>query len=65
METPRSNEDASTLPVALSQVTERPNIVIKRSIFEVESMEVDEYWSHKKSKLFQVGGVLSVERSFK
>ena len=62
METPRSDEDASTLLVVVSQVTESPNILIKRSLSEVESMEVDEDGSHKKAKVFQVGevgGVLS------
>ena len=63
METPRSDEDASTLLVAVSQVTESPNIVIKRSLSEVEIMEVDEDESHQKAKLFQVGGVLSEEIS--
>ena len=63
MKTPSSYEDASTLPVAVSQVTESPNIVIKRILSEVESMEVDEDGSHKKAKLFQVSGVLSEEIS--
>ena len=63
MEIPRSDEDTSIIPVAISQVTDGPNIVVKRSLFEIESMEVDEDGSHKKAKLFQVGGVLSEEIS--
>ena len=39
MKTPGSDEDASTVPVVVSQITESHNIVIKRSLSEVESME--------------------------
>ena len=38
---------------------EGPNILVKRSLSEVERMEVDEDGSHKNPKLFQDGGVLS------
>ena len=63
MEIPRSDESASVIPVTVSQVTEGPNVLIKRSLSEIESMEVDEDGSQKKEKLFQVGGVLSEEIS--
>ena len=59
MEVPRSDENTSTIPIAVSQVTEGPNILVKRSLSEVESMEIDEDGSHKKAKLFQDDKVLS------
>ena len=62
-EIPRSDESASVIPVTASQVMESPNIFIKRSLSEIESMEVYEDGSHKKAKFFQVGGVLSEEIS--
>ena len=36
METPRSDENTSTLPVIVSPVTEGPNVLIKRSLSEIE-----------------------------
>ena len=57
-EIPRSDESASIIPVTTSQVMESPNILIKRSVSKIESMEVDEDGSHKKEKLFQFGVVL-------
>ena len=63
METPGSDGDASTLPVTVSQVSEGPNVLIKRILSEIESMEMDEDGSHKKAKLLQVGGVSSEEIS--
>ena len=63
MEIPRSEEDTSIIPVAISQVTGGPSIVIERSLSKIESMEVDEDGSHKKAKVFQVGGVLGEEIS--
>ena len=59
MEIPGSNENTSSRPVAVSQVTEYSNILVKRSLYEVESMEIDEDDSHKKAKLFQDDKVLS------
>ena len=58
-----SDGDASTLPITVSQVTEGPNVLIKRSLFEIESMELDEDGSHKKAKLIQEGGISSEEIS--
>ena len=52
METPRSDEDASVVPVVTSQVISGSSIVIKRTLSEIESMEVDEDGSHKKAKVF-------------
>ena len=57
MEIPRSDEDTRTVPVVVSQMTENPNILTKRSLSEVESMELDEDGSHKKAKLSQGGGI--------
>ena len=51
METPGSDGDESTLPVTVSQVIEGPNVLIKRSLSEIESMEVDEDGLHKKGKI--------------
>ena len=59
MEIPWSNENTSSRPVAVSQVTDVPNILVKRSLSKVESMEVDEDDSHKKAKLFQNDKVLN------
>ena len=39
METPGSDGDASTLPVTVSQVAEGPNVLIKRILSKIESME--------------------------
>ena len=44
-------------------MSEGTNVLIKRSLSEIESMEVDEHGSHKKAKLLQVGGVSSEEIS--
>ena len=61
MEIQGSGGNASALPATVSQVSEGPNVLIKRSLSEIESMEVDEDGSHKKAKVFQVGGVLGDE----
>ena len=53
MEIPRFDESTSVIPVALSQVMEGPNILVKRSLSEIESMEVHEDDSHKKPRLFE------------
>ena len=63
MEIQGSGGNASALLVTISQVSEGPNVLIKRSLSEIESMEVDEDGSHKKAKLLQVGGVSSEENS--
>ena len=63
IEIPRPDEDTSVVPIVTSQVTSGSSIVIKRSLSEIESMEVDEDGSHKKAKVFQVGGVLGEEIS--
>ena len=46
------DEDGHTVAVTASQTAEGTSIVIKRSISEIESMEIDEDGSHKKAKLF-------------
>ena len=50
MEIQGSGGDASTLPVTISQVLEGPNVLIKRSLSEIENMEVDEDGLHKKER---------------
>ena len=59
MEIPRSDENASTIPIAISPVTEGPNILVKRSLSKFESMEVEADDSHKKARLFQDDKTLS------
>ena len=59
MEIPRSDENTSSRPVTVSQMTDDSNILVKRSLYEVESMQIDEDSSHKKAKLFQDDKVLS------
>ena len=63
MEILGSNENTSSRSVAVAQVIEGSNILIKRSLSKVERMEVDEDGSHKKPKYFQDGGVLSEDIS--
>ena len=63
MEIQGSDGDASTLPATVSQAIEGPNVLIKRSLSEIESMEVGEYGLHIKARLLQVGGVSSEEIS--
>ena len=48
-----SYENTSSRPITISQMTDDSNILVKRSLFEVESMQIDEDGSHKKAKLFQ------------
>ena len=59
MEIPGSDQNTSSRPVAVSQVTSVSNILVKRSISGVESMQIDEDSSHKKAKLFQDDKALS------
>ena len=59
MEIPGSDENTSSKPVAVSQIIDGSNILVKRSLSEVESMEVDEDSPHKKAKLFQEDKILS------
>ena len=49
----KSDEDAHTIPVTVTQITEGASIVIKRSLFEIESMELDVDGSHKKAKMLE------------
>ena len=53
MEILGSDENTSSIPVAVSQVIDVSNVLVKRSLFGVESMQIDEDVSHKKAKLFQ------------
>ena len=55
----RSNEDTHTVPVTASQTSEDTSIVIKRSLSEIESIEIDQDGSHKKAKLFQGGEIVN------
>ena len=57
------DEDAHTVPVTSSQIAEGTSIMIKRSLSEIKSMEIDEDGSHKKAKLLQGGEVLNAEIS--
>ena len=59
MEILGSDENTSSRPVAVSQMSDSSNILIKRSLFEMESMEIDEYISHNKAKLSQDHKILS------
>ena len=42
----KSDKDGHTVPVTVSQIAEGTSIVIKRSLSEIESMEIDEDGSH-------------------
>ena len=59
MEIPGSDQNTSSRLVAVPQVTNVSNILVKRSLYGVESMQIDEDGSHKKAKLFQDDKVLS------
>ena len=59
MKIPGSGENTSSRPIAVSQGTDVSSVLVKRSISEVESMQIDEDGSHKKAKLFQDDKVLS------
>ena len=48
-----SDENTSNGSVAVSQMPDSSNILIKRSFSEIESMEIDEDSSHKKTKISQ------------
>ena len=53
MENPRSNESTISGSITVSQVPEISNVLIKRSFYEIENMEIDEESSHKKTKTSQ------------
>ena len=57
----RSNEDTHTVPVTAYQTSEDTSIVVKRILYEIESMEIDQDGSHKKAKLFQGGEIVNEE----
>ena len=59
----KSDEDAHTVPVTASRTSEDTSIVIKRSLSEIESMEIDQDGSHKKAKLFQGDEIVNEEIS--
>ena len=53
-------EDPHAAPITVSKNT---NIVIKRSLSEIENMELDEDGSHKKAKLLEGGEIVNDEIS--
>ena len=53
VEIPGSNENTRSGSVVRSQMPDSSNILIKRSFSEIESMEIDEDNSHKKTKTSQ------------
>ena len=53
VEIPGSSEVTNSESVAVLQIPDGSNILIKRSLSEIESMEIDEDSSHKKAKLSQ------------
>ena len=59
VEIPGSDENTSSRSVAVSQMPDSSNILIKRSLSEIESVEIDEDSSHKKAKLSQDDKILS------
>ena len=54
VEIPGSDENTSSRSIAVSQMTDGSNILIKRSLSEVESMEIDEDGSHKRPNCFKM-----------
>ena len=59
MENLGSNESTSIGSITASQVPESSNVLIKRSFFEIENMEIDEDSSRKKTKTSQDGKISS------
>ena len=57
--TDRSKSDEETA----AQITEGAGIVVKRSLSETESMDVDEEGPHKRTKLLQIGEIIDEEVS--
>ena len=57
--TDRSKSDEETA----TQITEGAGIVVKRSLSETESMDVDEEGPHKKAKLLGSGEIVDEEVS--
>ena len=60
-ESSKPNEDADTVPVTATQITDGVSIAVKRSLSDTESMEVDEVASHKKATLLEGGGIADEE----
>ena len=58
-----SDEETHTIPVTATPITEGAGIVVKRSLSEIESMDVDEEGPHKKAKLLQSGEIVDDEVS--
>ena len=59
----KSDEEAHTVLVTTTQITEGASIVIKRSLSEIESMDLNEDGSHKKAKLLEGGEIVNEEIS--
>ena len=58
-----SDEETHTIPITATQITEGAGIVVKRSLSETESMDVDEDGPHKKAKLLESGEIADEEVS--
>ena len=61
VENPGSNEGKSSGLITASHVPENSNVLIKRSFFEVENMEIHENSSCKKTKTFSQDDQVSSE----
>ena len=61
VESPRSNEGKSSGLITSVQAPENSSVLIKRSIFEIENMEIDENSSCKKTKTFSQDDQVSSE----
>ena len=61
--TDRSDSDEGThaTPVTATQIIDGASMVVKRSLSEVENMDVDEEGPRKKAKLFQIGEIVDKE----
>ena len=59
MENLGNNESTNSGSITASQVPESSNVLIKRSFFEIENMEIDEDSSCKKTKTSQDGKISS------
>ena len=61
VESPGSNEDKSSGLITAVQVLENSSILIKRSLSEIENMDVDENNSCKKTKILSQDDQVSSE----
>ena len=54
MEIPGSDENTSSLPVAVSQVIDVSNVLVKRSLSGVESMQIERMFHIKRASCFNM-----------